>query len=158
GEAELRKAIDLDPSYALAHQWYAWALLRTGQPEEAIDEIGLALRNDPLSLRTNLTYVGDLLEARKYEGAIEQALEVVELYPENVGIHRQLAEAYEHAGKPDQAKQELDKFLDRDETGRSLSAPCQRLSYLQCEHQFSKIEAGKQLLDLEQKGKKGYYA
>ena len=158
GEVELRKAIDLDPSYALAHQWYAWALLRTGQPEESINEMSSALRNDPLSLRTNLTYVGHLLQARKYEGAIEQALQVVELYPENVAIHRLLAEAYEHAGKPDKAKQEFDKFLAGDETGRSLSAPCQRLSYLQCEHQFSKIAAEKQLLDLEQKRKKGYYA
>jgi tetratricopeptide (TPR) repeat protein len=158
GEAELRKAIDLDPSYALAHQWYAFALLRTGHTEESIDEVSLALRNDPLSLRTNLTYVGHLLEARKYEGAIEQALEVIELYPENVAIHRVLAEAYEHAGKPDKAKQEFDKFLAGDDTGRSLSAPCQRLSYVQCEQQFSKIEAEKQLLDLEQKRKKGYYA
>lgn len=155
GEAELRKASDLDPSYALAHQWYAWTLLRTGQPEESIDEMSLALRNDPLSLRTNLTYVDHLLAVRKYEGAIEQALEVVELFPENVAIHRLLAEAYEHVGKPDKAKLEFDKFLTG---GRSLSAPCQRLSYLQCEQQFSKNEAAKQLLDLEQKRQKGYYA
>jgi TolB-like protein/DNA-binding winged helix-turn-helix (wHTH) protein/Tfp pilus assembly protein PilF len=158
GEAELRKAIELDPSYALAHQWYAWALLRTGQPEQSIDEMSLALRNDPLSLRTNLTYVGHLLGARKYEGAIEQAVQVVELYPENVAIHRLLAEAYEHAGKPDKAKQEFDKFLAGDETARSLSKPSQRLNYLQCKQQFNKIEAEKQLLDLEQKRKKGYYA
>ncbi len=158
GEAELRKAIDLDPSYALAHQWYAFVLLRKGQSEESINEMDLALRNDPLSLRTNLFYVGHLLQARKYEGAIKQGSEMVELYPENVAIHRLLAEAYEHAGKPDKAKQEFDKFLGGDERGRSLRASCERLSYLQCKGQFIKIDAQKQLLDLEQKRKNGNYA
>ena len=158
GDAELRKAIDLHPGYALAHQWYAFALLRMGQPEQSNEEIRLALRNDPLSLRTNITYVGHQLQARRYEEAIEHALEVVELYPDNVVIHRLPAEGYEHTGQLDKARQEFDKFLAGDDTGRWLSASCQRLSYVECKQQFTKIEARKQLLDLEQKHKKGYYA
>jgi len=157
GEAELRKAIDLNPSYALAHQWYAWVLLRTGRPEESNNEMGLALRNDPLSLRTNLTYVNDLLQARKYEGEIKQALEVVQLYPENVGIHRSLAEGYEHTGKLGKAKEEFDKFLAGGGTGNSPRVTCQRLSFLQCQQKFYKLDSEKWLLDVEQRRKNGYY-
>jgi TolB-like protein/DNA-binding winged helix-turn-helix (wHTH) protein/tetratricopeptide (TPR) repeat protein len=157
GEAELRKAIELNPSYALAQQWYSWTLFRAGQPEQSIEEMRLALRNDPFSLRTNMTYEAHLLGTRRYEGAIDQALAMIELYPDNVAIHRLLAEGYEHAGKLDEAKQEFDKFLAGDETGRSLPASCQRLGYIECKRQFDKIEAKKDLIDLEQKRKKGYY-
>jgi len=157
GQAELRKAIELNPSYALAHQWYSFALLRTGQPEQSIEEMRLALRNDPLSLRTNMTYEASLLEARRYEGAIDQALAVIELYPDNIVIHQLLAQGYEHTGSVDKAKQEFDKFLAGDETGRSVRASCQRLSYIECTQQFDKIEAKRELIDLGQKRNKGYY-
>lgn len=157
GETELRKAIELNSNYALAHQWYAFALLRVGRPEQSIEHIKLALRNDPLSLRTNITYVGALQEARRYDLAIDPALAVIELYPDNVWIHRMLADSYERTGRLDKAGEEFDKFLARDETGRSLRAACQHLTYLQCKQQFGKIDGSKKLTDLEQKRKKGYY-
>jgi tetratricopeptide (TPR) repeat protein len=84
-------------------------------------------------------------------------LAVIELYPDHVVIHRMLAQGYEHTGKLDKAKQEFDKFLAGDESGRSLRAACQRLSYIECKQQFGKIEAKKGLIDLEQKRKEGYY-
>jgi TolB-like protein/DNA-binding winged helix-turn-helix (wHTH) protein len=158
GEAELRKAIELNPNYSLAHNWYGFTLVRIGQPEQSIEQMRLALRLDPLSLRMNLYYVGALQEARRYDLAIDQALAVIELYPDNVWIHRMLADSYEHTGRLDKAAQEFDKFLAGDETGRSLRAACQRFSYLQCKQQFGKIDASKKLTDLEQKRKKGYYA
>jgi TolB-like protein/Tfp pilus assembly protein PilF len=158
GEAELRKAIELNPNYALAHQWYSFTLVQVGQPEQAVEEMKLALRIDPLSLRTNLSYEGRLLEARHYQGAIGQALAVIELYPDNVLIHRMLAEAYEHAGMLDKATQEFDKFLAGDETGRLLRTTCRSLDYAQCKQQFTKLEANKNLDDLERKRQKGHYA
>ena len=118
----------------------------------------LALRNDPISLHTNLAYEGRFLETREYQDAISQALAVLELYPDNVGIHGDLAEAYEHAGQPDKAVQEFDKFLAGTEAGRSLRATCESLSYSQCKQQFNKLEANKALDDLNGKHQKGQYA
>jgi len=157
-EAELRRAIELNPNYPLAHQWYSFTLIRVGQPEQALSEMKLALRNDPLSLRTNLTYERRLLEARRYNDAIDHALAVIELYPDQIALHWDLAEAYEHIGKLDKAGQELDKFLAVDEAGRSLRTTCQTLSYSQCKQKFIKLEATAALDELERRRRKGQYA
>lgn len=157
GEAELRKAIELNPNYALAHQWLSFMLIRIGQPEQSIEEMKLALRLDPLSLRTNITYEQHLLDAKQYQEAVDHGLTLAKLYPENAGVHELLAKAYEHTGRFDEAGQEFDKFLEGNETGRSLGAACQRLSYPQCKDQVNKIRANKELIELEQKRQKGEY-
>src|SRR5262249_33498094 len=146
-------AIELNPNYALAHQWLAFTLLRIGQPEQSIEEMNLALRLDPLSSRTNITYEYHLLEAKQYQEAVDHGLTLVKSYPENAAVHGLLATAYEQTGRLDKAGQEFDKFLEGNEKGRSLRAACQRLSYRQCKQQFSKIQANKELIDLEQKHK-----
>ena len=156
-EAEFRTAIESNPNYYLAHQWYSFTLIRVGQPEQAIEEMKLALRSDPLSLQTNLAYVARLLDARQYQDAISHASTVIELYPDNIGIHRALAEAYEQTGKPDIARQEFDKFLVGSEAGRSLRTTCQSLNYSQCKQQFIKLEAKAALDELESKRQKGQY-
>lgn len=52
-EAESRRAIELNPSYATAHQWYGDALLQMGRVVGAIAEEERALELDPLSLVIN---------------------------------------------------------------------------------------------------------
>jgi len=50
GEAEFRKAFELDPSDATAHQWFAGELgYLGGREQEAIDEVSRAQQLDPLS-------------------------------------------------------------------------------------------------------------
>jgi Tfp pilus assembly protein PilF len=44
-----RRAVKFNPNDAVAHQWYAEALMMTGDLESAAEEIELALRIDPLS-------------------------------------------------------------------------------------------------------------
>jgi TolB-like protein/DNA-binding winged helix-turn-helix (wHTH) protein/Tfp pilus assembly protein PilF len=158
GESELRTAIALNSNYRLAHQWYSFTLVRVGQPEQAIEQMKLALRSDPLSLQTNLTYEGRLLEARRYQDAIGHALAVIELYPDNLAIHRSLADAYEHTGKPDKARQEFEKYLAGTAAGRSLLTACQSLNYSQCKQQFLKLDAKAVLDELERKRRRGQYA
>lgn len=48
-EREFRRAIELNPSYATAHQWYSLCLLEMGRINDAIDEIKQASELDPLS-------------------------------------------------------------------------------------------------------------
>lgn len=49
-EREFRRAIELNPRYATAHQWYSWYLAAMGRPEEAIAEGRRARQLDPASL------------------------------------------------------------------------------------------------------------
>src|SRR5439155_27355829 len=47
---EFRRAIELNPGYATAHQWYAAHLIVLGRNDEAIREMRKAESLDPLSL------------------------------------------------------------------------------------------------------------
>ena len=49
-EKEYKTAIELSPSYATAHQWYAWHLIVLGKNDDAIAEMRRAESLDPLSL------------------------------------------------------------------------------------------------------------
>jgi adenylate cyclase len=61
-EADLLRAIDLNPNCAEAHQWYALVLGATDREEEAARERALAEELDPLALVFNLA-IGQLLKA-----------------------------------------------------------------------------------------------
>ncbi|GAC1411992.1 MAG: hypothetical protein NVSMB53_08620 [Gemmatimonadaceae bacterium] len=66
---EFHRAIELDPRYAPAHQWYAFMLASQGKFDEALLEAHTAQENDPasVSVRRSLGYC--YLYARKYEQA-----------------------------------------------------------------------------------------
>ena len=49
-EAEFKRAIELNPNYANAHQWYALLLTTLGRPDEASKEIQVAHDLEPLSI------------------------------------------------------------------------------------------------------------
>src|SRR6185437_12345669 len=52
-EKEFRRAIELDPNYATAHQWYAYDLLALDHPQEALAESRRAQELDPTSVIMN---------------------------------------------------------------------------------------------------------
>ena len=68
-EKEFRRAIELDPRYATAHQWYAFMLASQGKFDEALLEAHTAQENDPasVSVRRSLGYT--YVYARKYKQA-----------------------------------------------------------------------------------------
>ncbi len=69
GERRIRRAIELEPSYALAHHQYGWFLLYMGRFEEARREFERALALDPLSL----VIVTDLNAPLTLEGRFDEA-------------------------------------------------------------------------------------
>jgi tetratricopeptide (TPR) repeat protein len=71
GEREFKRAVELNPNYAEAHQWYATALMSVGRLDEASDEMKRARELQPAS-RSILADQGLLLF---YQGKREQALE-----------------------------------------------------------------------------------
>ena len=78
-EKELKRAIQINPSYVTAHHWYAEYLAFMGRHEEALEEVHLALEIDPLSLLENYEKAFILHYARQYDKSIEQCLKTLEL-------------------------------------------------------------------------------
>jgi len=71
-EKEYRRAIELNPNYATAHQWYAEHLMWLGRFDEALSESERARQLDPLSLIIAADYGAILYYSRQYDRAIEQ--------------------------------------------------------------------------------------
>jgi len=83
-DKEIRRAIELNPSYADAHRLQAEVLWQIGRLDDAIAETKLTLGLDPLSLDTNNDLGLEFFLARQYDQAIEQEGKVLELDPNYV--------------------------------------------------------------------------
>ncbi len=107
-EQELRKAIDLNPNYALAHHYFADYLKAMGRFDEAIEQIEKARELDPLSLAIN-TGVGHVLYlSRQYDRAIDQYRRAVELDPSFMATHLWFGRPYLEKGMFNEAIAELE--------------------------------------------------
>src|SRR4029450_12697327 len=71
-ESEFKRGIQLNPSYATAHQWYSNQLETMGRLDEAITEARQAQEADPLSLIASAVAGRTFYFARRYDQAIEQ--------------------------------------------------------------------------------------
>ena len=80
-EKEYRRAIQLDPDYATAHQWYAECLGFQGRFDEAFAESERARKLDPLSLIIAADYAALLYFSRQYDRSIEEFRRVLEMEP-----------------------------------------------------------------------------
>jgi serine/threonine protein kinase/tetratricopeptide (TPR) repeat protein len=93
-EREFKRAIELNPGYATAHQWYALYLARIGRFNEALAEIKRAQELDPLSLIIN-TLVGYVFyESRRPDQAIEQLRQTLAMDPSFAFAHSVLGRTY----------------------------------------------------------------
>ena len=110
-EKEFQRAIELNPSYATAHHWYAYCLIAMGRTEEALREIRRAEESDPLSLIIQ-TDVAEMLHfARRYDEAIEQARKALGMDPNFVLAYRILGWALAQKGQYSEATTELKKAI-----------------------------------------------
>lgn len=152
-EREFKRAIELKPGYATAHQWYGWYLLSRGRFDESVSEFRRAQQLDPLSLYTNLTLGSPYFFSRQYEKAAEQYEKVSEMNPDFWLGHFWLARTYEAWGKYDRASEELEKFSKAGEGATQTSFR----SYLYAVS-GKPAEARQALAELEQMSKKRYVA
>jgi len=97
-EAGFRRAIQLNPSYATAHQRYSLYLIAMGRTDESLAEMNRARSLDPLSLSMNLSLGWRLYMARRYDEAIPQLLDTLEMDPTYLLAHIILGQAYEQKG------------------------------------------------------------
>jgi TolB-like protein/DNA-binding winged helix-turn-helix (wHTH) protein/Flp pilus assembly protein TadD len=109
---EFRRAIELNPSYATAHHWYAWHLSLLGRYDEAIAEMRKAENLDPLSLIINADLAELLVLAHSYDESIRQSRKTIEMDPNFALAHNQLAQAYLQKHMNDEAVAELQKAAE----------------------------------------------
>ena len=108
-EREYRRAIELNPNYAPAHQWLAEYLASMKRNDEALVEIRRALELDPVSVIMNRIYADILTDGRKFDEAIQQYYRAIELDPNFPTSHYFLGRAYEAKGMYDQAVEQYTK-------------------------------------------------
>ncbi len=101
-EAEFKRAIELDPGYATAHQWYSDLLISAGRFQEAVDEIRVAREADPSSLIIRTFEAAIFYYGRDYGRAIEVASKAIEANPEFFVFHLILGQSYQQAGRNDE--------------------------------------------------------
>jgi tetratricopeptide (TPR) repeat protein len=109
-EREFKKAIELNPNYATAHQWYAESILTPrGHFDDAVAEMKRALELDPLSIIINADLGAVLFNARRYVAAIDQLHRTLQMDPGFYYARWNLGQALELKGLTSDAMSEYKK-------------------------------------------------
>jgi len=110
-ELEYKRALDLNPGYAPAHNWYAGYLMYVGRFEDGIAEAKRARDLDPLSLPFNNALGGRLLLAGRDHEAIEQIQKTLEMDSNFAPAHNRLGWAYLRNRTYDQSIAEFQRAI-----------------------------------------------
>jgi TolB-like protein/DNA-binding winged helix-turn-helix (wHTH) protein len=117
-EVALRRAVDLDPSFAMGFLTLGHYLSQAGRHNEAAPLMRRARELDPLSGLTHALSSQVAFQARDYSGAVEQARQAVVVAPELWIGHVMLGQAYESVGESARAIEALET-AERLSTGNS---------------------------------------
>jgi len=101
-ETAYKRAIELNPGYSRAHDWYALYLSCMLRHNEAIAEITKARELDPLSLGVRVNEVAIYGAARRYDKAEQLVSDLLDYYPDS--YMAQLARGYLYLRESDYAK------------------------------------------------------
>lgn len=94
-EQEFKRAIQLNPNYATAHQWYGLFLASMGRFPEAEVEVKRAMQLDPLSPIVNMALAEVYTWERRYDDAIAEYKRIIALDPSFLGSYGNLSYVYE---------------------------------------------------------------
>jgi eukaryotic-like serine/threonine-protein kinase len=108
-ESEFKRAIELNPNYALAYQYYALVLASMERQDEALITIKRAQELEPVSFILNAAVARHLYWAGQYDQAIEQLRKTLELDPNFMAAHFRLGLVYEQKGMYEEAIAEFSK-------------------------------------------------
>lgn len=93
-EQNFRRAIALNPNYAVAHQWYGSYFTMMGRWKEAIAELERAEALDPLSLTVYAISASTYYQAREYNLALKSGQKTLEMDPNFALGHVTLGQIY----------------------------------------------------------------
>jgi serine/threonine-protein kinase len=109
-EREFLRAIELNPNFATAHQWYAGAnLVATGRFDQAVAEGRRAVELDPMALIPNVELAAVYGYARRNDEAVAQLRKVIDMDPNWYLAHMLLGQTYSYTGQFAEAIAECEK-------------------------------------------------
>lgn len=118
----LRRELEVSPDHHVAMIQIAFAELKRGRGAEALPMAQRAAELAPNVPAAHLALGRALLATDDVEGGVAAMEVAVRLAPENPRLHFALAQAYQQAGRPDDARHEKQEFL-RLENASSAPAP-----------------------------------
>jgi serine/threonine protein kinase/tetratricopeptide (TPR) repeat protein len=150
-EREYKRALELNPNYATAHQWYAEFLTANGRFDEAAEQGKKALDLDPMSPIINAVVAFNSTMARRYDVAIQQGVRTTQLFPDFMPGHAYLGLALLESGKPREA---IKAFQD----SQKLQDIVVVFTWLIRAHLAAgdSVTAARLTLELERRGKREY--
>jgi serine/threonine protein kinase/Tfp pilus assembly protein PilF len=110
-ERECKRAIELDPNSAQAHEIFSRYLMGRGRLDEAINEVETAIDLEPASRFNNRNYGRALFYARRYKEAEEQFKRVLAMDQSFVYTYSWLISTLALQGKETEAYDWLKQFL-----------------------------------------------
>jgi tetratricopeptide (TPR) repeat protein len=97
-ENEFKRAIELNPNYATAHQWYSELLARLGRNDEALAEVKKAYELDPFSTAVNMNLGLRYAEVRRVDEAFNQFKKTIEISPDYPMTYWMIGDIYFEKG------------------------------------------------------------
>jgi len=114
-EKEYQRAIQLDSSYATAHQWYSEYLASMGRPGDALDQAELAARADPFSCPIQRVLAQSWYNLQEYAKVFERKKVASKFRPEDYcRMNDTLALTYEKKNMFREAIDEYKKTYNTD--------------------------------------------
>jgi TolB-like protein/tetratricopeptide (TPR) repeat protein len=105
-EIYFRKAIQLNPNYATAHQWFGEFLGDLRRVDESITELRKATDLDPLSAMVGSDLALGYMHAGRDAEAIAELHRILTVYPDFVPAHSYLTACYDDLGDGSNATRE----------------------------------------------------
>ena len=104
-EDDLRHAITLNASYAMAHRYLSTVLVVTGRAVEAVAAARRALQLDPLSPASGTTVAYRLYYAGDFAGALREFERAIEFAPDYASAWIGKAQTHRALGQPEKARE-----------------------------------------------------
>jgi serine/threonine-protein kinase len=145
-EREFKRAVEINPNYAMAHNWYSQHLAFTGNSQEALREAKRAQEIDPISPWNNSAFVSFL--ARQYDDAILASQKTLELDPNFAVAHMIIGLSYVQKKRYEEGISELQKASANPDS-RALLGYAYAMA-------GKRTEGRKILIELEQSATKKY--
>lgn len=149
---EFRRAIELDPRYATARQWYAFLLASRGKLDDAVIEAHTALELDPASVSIRRTLGWVYFYARRYDQAQHHLARAIAMNPVADETLRVLGVVLAMQGKLAEAERALRESLALGSAGTYTAAT---LGYV-LGKAGRRAEAESILADLTTRARSGY--
>jgi TolB-like protein len=125
-EAEVLKALELNPGYSTAHLVYSVVLATQSRLDEAIEQDRQALALDPMSTLVRWNAVNTLRLARRYDEALAMARKGLELDPRAMFLHGSILRVLEYQENYAEAVRVLEQHLPEAEGGKARAARIRR--------------------------------